>query len=169
MNQNNSTFKAVIQRLSHSHFLWHQCRSFYSDLDQFQIYLNACIQALRSVTFVLQKNKAILVNFDQWYERWRDFMKSDIIMNWLIEARNHIEKEGDLELNSKFIVAILANYSEQPFKVFMVSPTTKNDEILKVVQEQSIPKQIMETGIYKIERQCKGKGSGLNGLLPKQG
>ena len=80
-------------------------------------------------------------------------MKADDIMNWLVEARNYIEKEGDLDLNSKFIISILENYNEQPYKVFTVAPTTTNEGILKKVKEQALPKYLMKNGIYKVERQ----------------
>jgi hypothetical protein len=57
-------------RLHQAHRLWHQVQQEYGDPDGFCTNLNALVQALRSVTFILQKEKRIIPEFDSWYEGW---------------------------------------------------------------------------------------------------
>jgi hypothetical protein len=42
------------RRLRHSHMLWHQAMEHYHEAEEFQANLNATIEALRNVSFVLQ-------------------------------------------------------------------------------------------------------------------
>jgi hypothetical protein len=42
------------RRLEEAHRLWHRAAESYDDPDEFRTNLNALLQALRSVTFVLQ-------------------------------------------------------------------------------------------------------------------
>src|SRR5436309_15092466 len=87
-------------RLRQSHTLWHQTQREYGSPDAFCTNLNATIQALRSVTFVLQKEHDAIPDFAPWYDGWRERMKSDPLMKWLVDARNRIEKQGDLKTYS---------------------------------------------------------------------
>lgn len=52
------------RRLDAAHRLWHQAEASYAEPDGFTANLNACIQALRSVTWVLQKGKRSIPDFD---------------------------------------------------------------------------------------------------------
>jgi predicted YcjX-like family ATPase len=56
----NPVLRPAFARLDDAHNLWHQAEVGYFDPNSFRIALNACIQALRSVTFVLQKTKGAL-------------------------------------------------------------------------------------------------------------
>ena len=69
------------------------------------------IQSLRSVTFILQSHKAKIPNFVQWYGNyvdekhgkrgeWQNRLYADPLMRWIVDARNKIEKQGDLESRS---------------------------------------------------------------------
>jgi len=65
----------VHSRLSEVHKFWHDMLSGYHKPENFRISLNAAIQALRNTTFLLQSNKSIIPNFDQWYEQYRDLIR----------------------------------------------------------------------------------------------
>jgi hypothetical protein len=54
-------------RLREAHRLWHQAADQYADPAGFQPNLNATIQALRNVTWVLQKEHAAVPDFEPWY------------------------------------------------------------------------------------------------------
>jgi hypothetical protein len=43
-------------------------------------------------------------------------MKSDPLMRWLVEARNRIEKQGDLKTYSSARVSVLAGWNE-PYSI----------------------------------------------------
>ena len=100
---------AVDQRLADAHKLWHQAEAAYFDPDGFRLAVQNAIQSLRSVTFILQNHKAVIPNFTQWYGdyvdetrgkrgEWQNRLRADPLMRWMVEARNKIEKRGDLEL-----------------------------------------------------------------------
>lgn len=99
-------------RLQQGHRLWHQMQAEYTNPDAFCANLNATIQALRSVTFIIQKEHDAIPDFEQWYEGWRERMKRDPLMKWLVEARNRIEKEGDPKTYSSARVGVLAGWSD---------------------------------------------------------
>src|SRR5687767_543247 len=87
---------SVHARLQEGWLMLRHARDAYSDPTLFRSYLNACIQALRNSTWVLQKQKAQMREFDTWYGRWQETMKDEPVLRWLVEARNRVVKEGDL-------------------------------------------------------------------------
>ena len=91
---------ATHRRLAEAHLLWHQALSKYQEPDAFRANLNATIQALRNVTFALQSEKHSIANFDEWYGGWRTRLAADPNAMWLIDARNVVVKQGDLEITS---------------------------------------------------------------------
>lgn len=81
------------------------CASTYFDPDAFRMNVNHFLQTSRTVTFIIQKDKAKIPNFIAWYDanvlkKWR----GDVVMDWARDSRNIIEKEGDLDLNSTLAV-----------------------------------------------------------------
>lgn len=139
------------KRLEEAHRLWHQTSQGYEDPVGFRANLNACIQALRSVTFVLQKQKSNIPNFESWYSIWQEKLKADPILNWLVQARNRIVKEGDLETKSIARAYILKGYNDPPYRDFLVPPLTHTLDISKQLAEE-IPELIKCNAILKVER-----------------
>jgi len=94
--------------------LWVETRNMYFHPDRFRLSLNNTIQTLRNITFVLQsaKNSVGANRFDQWYIYWQEEMRSDPKMKWLIESRNIIVKQGDLETYSKARMSIITSWDE---------------------------------------------------------
>ena len=82
----------------HDH--WHAALDKYMEPDGFRLELNALIQNLRNVTWLLQKQKAHLPGFSDWYPKWQAAVKPNPVMGWIVKARNRIVKEADLELLS---------------------------------------------------------------------
>jgi len=95
------------RRLVEAHLLWHQTLEQYHQPDLFQANLNATIQALRNITFILQSEKHSFTQFEDWYKRWQDRMKADPILGWLKEARNIVVKQGVLETSSTAVVKLV--------------------------------------------------------------
>ncbi len=132
--------------------LWHKCAETYEDPDQFRTFLNACIQAVRNVTFVLQKQKSKIEGFDDWYSEWQEFLKTDEIMKWCVQARNQIVKVGDLKKHSVAIVSYVASYLDSPQHTFEVSPFSNSVEIAHHVTINLLPEELRDTGFLRIER-----------------
>lgn len=85
----------------------------YFDPDLFRRNTNQFLQTARTVTFIIQKNKADIPDFDAWYKSSvLDAWLGDAVMKWAKDARNSIEKEGDLEFHSKLELALIYSYDE---------------------------------------------------------
>src|ERR1700676_3214289 len=91
----------VHQRLEDAVRMWKRANDSYFSPDDFRIAVQPCIQAFRSATWVLQNNKDKITGFEVWYSKWQEKMRSDVVLRWLVEARNQIEKQGDLQTKSK--------------------------------------------------------------------
>jgi hypothetical protein len=88
-----------------------QARDTYFKPKLFRLNCNNAISTLRTVTFVMQKNKDKIPDFDKIYKSHVLSSKDNKIMEWLKDARNSIEKEGDLELHSELTIKILFSYT----------------------------------------------------------
>jgi len=84
------------RRLSEAHLLWHQTLENYHDPEAFRANLNATIEALRNVTFVLQNEKAAFDRFDDWYSPWQDRLRSNACARWVHDARTTVVHQGEL-------------------------------------------------------------------------
>jgi hypothetical protein len=90
------------------------CGVSYFDPERFRLNSNHFLTTARTVTFLFQKDKASIENFETWhreniYEPWH----ADKIMKWSIASRNTIEKEGDLDLYSTVNATLIYSYIEE--------------------------------------------------------
>lgn len=152
---------AVDQRLADAHRLWHQAEAEYFDPDGFRLAIQNTIQTLRTVTFILQKNKAIIPNFAEWYGEgekrplggWQRRLADDPLMRWMVEARNKIEKQGDLESDSMVRAEVLASYIDEgprldvPADLF--EPIAK---LLERIPDSALGAHIKRNGVLRIQR-----------------
>lgn len=88
------------RRLAEAHLLWHQTLERYHDSDAFRANLNATIEAMRNITFVLQNEKGVIPNFDVWYGKWQTRLSEDAAAKWLRDARTKVVHQGELESQS---------------------------------------------------------------------
>ena len=95
------------RRLIEAHLLWHQTLDRYSDPEAFRANLNATIEALRNVTFVLQNEKSAFAQFDEWYGPWQERLKADAVAKWLHDARTTVVHQGELESHSTAEVRLI--------------------------------------------------------------
>lgn len=114
---------AVDRRLAQVHQHWHEAEQAYFNPDNFLVAIQTAIQTLRTVTFILQSNKRLFSNFDVWYDSWQDKLRADPLMRWMVDARNKIEKQGDLEMHSFVRAEIMASYYDDgPREDVLVCP-----------------------------------------------
>lgn len=78
---------ATHDRLAEVHHWWHEMAEWYHEPDLFRYRLGAFAQAARSVTLMLQTEKAIFDDF-AFYENWVAKANADPIMQWLKNTRN---------------------------------------------------------------------------------
>lgn len=152
-DKNHCPLAAVDQRLDDLHRLWHQAANAYFDPDGFRVAIQSAIPTIRSVTFILQKNKATIPEFDRWYGEWQKKLGADPLMIWMRDARNIIEKEGDLDAHSFVRAEIVASYLDNGPKVEV--PAKLWDvplQLVKSIPAGAVGDHIRKDGIVRIQR-----------------
>jgi len=145
---------AAFKRLADAHTHWLQALESYFEPERFRLQLNACIQCMRSVTFLLQKNKAEISDFDSWYTVWQGKMKADPLMKWSVDARNRIVKQGDLKLHSMLRVSVVGSYleSEVPYVQYTAAAKLETKQIFRDVLKLKIPRSVLKHAYLQLER-----------------
>jgi hypothetical protein len=144
---------AVDRRLDDLHQQWHQAENAYFSPQKFRVGIQAAIQTARTVSFILQSHKRIIPNFDAWYTAWQARMREDQLMRWMVDARNKIEKQGDLEAHSFVRAEVVASYLEEGFRIEL--PAELFDapwKLLKKIPEGDIGEHMKKHGTLKVER-----------------
>jgi hypothetical protein len=146
------------RRLVEAHLLWHQTSAQYQYPEAFRANLNATIQALRNVTFVLQSEKDLFSNFDAWYAPWQERLKADPVLQWVKDARNKVVKQGDLETSSKAVVKLIT-WRDHVLAELSVPPELppalilRNLPLVKFVSNAHVPAGDLKSAALIIERQ----------------
>lgn len=140
------------RRLEQAHDLWHAAVAAYRDADDFCLAVNALIPALRSTTFLLQKELRRSDGFDAWYGSKQTEMAADPVMRWIVEARNHIEKQGDLEMRSTARVTIMTGWLSQPYQEFDVPPIVPAAVIAADLAGRDYPDRVRREGLVRVDR-----------------
>ena len=152
-------------RLEQAHALWHESLAAYHDPELFVTKLNALIQALRTVTWVLKKEFGNSDEFKSWYEPWEDVMQADRRLRWARKVRNEVEKQGDLETSSVAHVRVIVGTWSAPVAEFEVDATADAREILRRLQIGALPEQVRKDGLVEVERRWDSPGvAGRGGL-----
>jgi hypothetical protein len=154
LHDNACPLAAIDRRLDDVHRHWHSAEQAYFEPQAFRVAIQTAIQTLRTVTFILQSNKHLIPEFDAWYAPWQEKLKADALMRWMVDARNKIEKQGDLEAHSFVRAEIIASYlnngpvMDVPAKLFG-GPRV----ILKGIPKKSeLGDHIVKFGTLRIQR-----------------
>ncbi|WCM94084.1 hypothetical protein M5C99_04950 [Acidovorax sp. NCPPB 2350] len=132
------------------------CGDTYFSPDRFRQNTNQFLQTSRTVTFIIQKHKVSIPGFEVWYQGavigpWKD----DKVMSWAKDARNVVEKEGDLEMHSSLQLEVLYSYlSDQDTKLDVTRKELLGaglDTLLKRALEK-LPPGIASSAALKIQR-----------------
>ena len=144
------------RRLGDLAHILESCGSSYFDPDRFRRNTNQFLQTSRTITFIIQKNKSEIPDFDNWYsgnvlEPWRD----DELMKWAKDARNKVEKQGDLDINSELKVTLFFSYlSEEDVSLDCGIDELLNAGVKKLIRfsQKNLPSAISDAAAIKIER-----------------
>jgi hypothetical protein len=138
--------------LNQAHLLWHEALDAYNDPELFVTKLNALIQAMRNVTWALQKDLGRFPATKEWYENWQDRMRADPLMAWLKEARNHVVKKGDLETHSKARVMVVGEMLRGKPVDIDVDPAAPVDDIARRLKISGVSGRAAQEGTLVVER-----------------
>lgn len=132
---------------------WEIAAVSYFQPDDFRRALQHCIVVSRTVTFILQSAKNEVPNFDAWYKEFQDKWRADPIMTWAVDARNTIEKRGDLETHSQLKAKIVASYIGGPETNWTQAPLFfPSAAIVKAIPPKFLFKQVLDHGTLVVER-----------------
>lgn len=129
------------RRLRDAFTHWRGMEENYFDPNRFRLNLNSFIQEARNVTFILQKKKSELPGFEGWYSGWQEKLKADPILRWIVESRNRITKQGDLEIKSECNIVFTTDWTDELTRRFKGNPLVPSSILAKQVLAQ-IPKII---------------------------
>lgn len=141
-------------RLNQAFSLFENILNDYQDNLRFTSALNNLIQNLRNVTFILQKELSGYPKFQKWYLQQQNEMKKNDTLRWLVDARNHVVKEGDLKKKSFATVRLKNNFDQNIFTMnFDPSISTQNiaEDFFKNASLK-IPENLLEQTIIEVER-----------------
>jgi len=140
-------------RLNEAHAQWHEALDAYSDPVVFLGKLNALIQTLRNITFALQKELGPHPSLaTEWYPGWQQRMRENRRLRWVVDARNKIVKEGDLEAHSKARVRIVGEFIRASTGEFDVDPATPVHEIARKINVGALGRRATAEGTLVVER-----------------
>lgn len=140
------------QRLADAARLWEKANESYFSPNDFRTFAQSCIQGLRTVTWILQNRKHELVGFDEWYGTRQESMRSDAVLRWLVNARNRIEKQGDLITLSQLKVTFSASWHDGLEHTEDLAPTVTLDEVGPLLLAQFPPLARSGEALLRIER-----------------
>lgn len=144
---------AVDKRLSDLHRFWHQAERAYFDPDEFRVAIQTSIQTARQVSFVLQNNKKLIPDFDKWYAGWQGKLAAIPLMKWMVEARNRIEKQGDLDAHSFVSAEIVASHLDEGPKIQVPAKLTDGPlALVKSIPDAMVGDHIKKDGVLRIRR-----------------
>src|SRR6185369_7198646 len=149
--------RATHRRLTEAHLLWHQTLERYQQTAGFLPNVNATIQSLRNITFILQSERHSIPDFDEWYQQWRQALAADPIARWIVQARNIVVKQGELELDSTAVVRVLTWKDDVLIELPVPpgAPTAlilKNLPLLELLQGSALPRGDLREAVLAIER-----------------
>ena len=143
----------VDRRLEDAHQHWHQAEQAYFHPESFRAAIQTTIQTLRTVTFILQNKKHNIPDFEAWYGVWQDKLKADPLMLWMVNARNKIEKQGDLEVYSFIRAEIIASYLDEGPRVEVPARLFDDPSILlQKIPRVALREHIVKHGTLRIQR-----------------
>jgi hypothetical protein len=137
------------------------CGDTYFSPDLFCQNINQFLQTSRTVTFIIQKNKATIPGFDSWYSKhilvpWKD----DVVMTWAKDARNYVEKEGDLDMYSRLNSKVIFSHLESDdIPIELAKDTLLHADIKRVEKlvKANLPRGIAYAAALKVERRWVAK------------
>lgn len=115
-----------------AHYFIERMMHEYHNPQPFRWSLNAFLQALRSVTFILQKDLSDYSGFKDWYvAEQQPSMKKEELLRRFLEGRNLVVKERNLEVNSTAQIGLYRYRKPKLWVAMNVSPHLPSAFILR--------------------------------------
>jgi len=122
-------------KFNEAHYFFHRTMDVYHEPDPFRWNLNAFLQALRSVTFMLQSELKHQGGFDKWYQPWRERMKQDDLLKKFDKGRVTVVHIGMLQHKSYVQAGIFRGTVMKLAFDFPIDINMSSEVILKALIE----------------------------------
>lgn len=113
--------------------MWHAMADSYMEPDVFRMHLNSLIQAMRNVTFMVQKQKLELTGYDEWYNHFVKTVGPKPLMRWAVKSRNRVVKESDLDLLSEFKIRWVADWGVKRERTLTFPPRLSSRDMMAIL------------------------------------
>jgi hypothetical protein len=143
------------KRLDDLAFVLQNTARTYFEPNLFRRNVNHFLQTARTVTFIVQKNKSQINNYEELYPSLAEEWSSDGIMKWAKDSRNQIEKQGDLELHSTLKATLIYSYlAEDDLEIEVGDEELLNAHLsaLTKLAKSRFPKALWSNAAVRIER-----------------
>lgn len=128
--EENCPLPSAHQRCAEAQYFIEQSLLNYHTPKQFIYNLNAFIQALRNITFMLQSELNHRETFGAWYEVKRVEMRAIPSLRRMVEARNTVVKQSSLESRSQVACGLFRGRRMKFSMKKEIKPFTDTKEIL---------------------------------------
>ncbi|MGB0743703.1 MAG: hypothetical protein ACPGSB_04175 [Opitutales bacterium] len=145
-------FKSPDKRFIDALHYWQLIHKYYFKPELFRRNLNSLVQEIRNITFLIQKQKSDLEDFESWYKTWQNKLKTDRICKWSVKARNVVVKQGDLNTKSLAKVTITNDWLNEHTETLELSLSAKTESILRSIINNVDANNVSDESIVCIER-----------------
>lgn len=87
-----------------------------------------------------------------WYRPLQDAMRRDLKMRWLVDARNAVLKEGDLDIVSEALVSLALTGGEELLSRHPVPPLASPADVAARVRIEDLDEEVRKDAVLVVER-----------------
>jgi len=133
--EENCPIPSTHEKCAEARYFLIECLFSYHTPQPFIFNLNAFIQAIRNITFMLQSENSKLIGFQEWYAHKRDEMRMQPTLRRLVEARNIVVKQNSLTSKSTVACGLFRGRRMKLSMSTDITPFTKTETILEITSK----------------------------------
>lgn len=133
--EENCPIPSTHEKCAEARYFLVQCLFNYHYPQSFLFNLNAFIQAIRNITFILQSEDSRPGNFQEWYELKREEMRKSLTLRRLVDARNIVVKQSSLTAKSTVACGLFRGRRMKLSMSKEISPFTDTEKILEITSK----------------------------------
>jgi|SRR3989338_949614 len=133
--EENCPIPSTHEKCAEARYFLVQCLFSYHTPQPFIFNLNAFIQAIRNITFMLQSENSKLIGFQEWYEHKREEMRMQPTLRRLVEARNIVVKQNSLTSKSSVACGLFRGRRMKLSMSTDIPPFAKTEKLLEITSK----------------------------------
>jgi len=137
-SEKNCPIISTHDKFEEAHYFLHKMIDTYHFPTNFRYNLNAFLQALRNITFMLQSEKNKPENFEEWYAKKQSKMQKSRILRKMVKGRNILVKKSMLKFRSKVGEGLFRGRQYKLLFDSNCSPFMSSEELLEITKKAMI-------------------------------